>query len=71
MEKTENKQTLTCLQEGYEEKCLVLSSPSQGMGAGAGQRGFAETVMLNRLEVRKELTRGRELPAKDAQVSET
>lgn len=70
MEKTKNKKT-HMFNECYEEKCPVLSSSDQGMGTGEGQKGFPAKVMFNRLEVYKELTRGRELPAKDAQVSGT
>lgn len=70
MEKTENKQ-MHMFSECYEEKCPVLSSSDQGMGTGEGQKGFPAKVMFNRLEVYKELPRGRELPAKDAQVSGT
>lgn len=70
MEKTENKQ-MHMFSECYEEKCPVLPSSDQGMGTGEGQKGFSAKVMFHRLEVYKELTRGRELPAKDAQASGT
>lgn len=41
------------------------------MRVGTGQRGSPEKLMSSRVEMWKELTRGKELPAKDSRVSET
>lgn len=62
--------TFTCSMRVWT-KMLALSSPDQGLRVGTGHRGSPEKLMSSRVEMWKELTRGKELPAKDAHVSET
>ena len=50
------------------KKNVGLSSPVEGMRAGTDQRGSPEKLVSSRLEVWKELTRGKALPAKDVHV---
>ena len=68
---TENKQMCDIYSMSVWRKMPATVKSWSGDGFRGRTRGFPEILMVNRLEPEKELTRGRWLSPKEAQVSQT